>query len=206
MTENVGSVNRQTPYHRENLRGRLLADGLALLETEGLEALSLRELARKAGVSPMAPYRHFADKAALLDALTLEGFAALREGLEAADAAAGEDARRALVAQGLVYVNFAAERPHLFGLMFGRPPSWQQGASTAELDRPGTAFHLFARRIRACAPADEFGAALLAAHACVHGLASLARDGRLRPDQASPEALERAISYVVARLTVAPSA
>jgi len=203
MTANVGSVNRKTPYHRENLRGRLLDDALALLEADGLEALSLRELARKAGVSPMAPYRHFADKAALLDALTLEGFSALREGLEAADAAAGDDARRALVAQGLVYVGFAAQRPHLFGLMFERPPTWQQGASTAQIDRPGTAFHLFARRIRACAPAEEFDAALLAAHACVHGLASLARDHRLRPDQASPEALERGIAYVVARLTVA---
>lgn len=204
MTENVGSVNSSKPYHRENLRGRLLADALALLESEGFEALSLRELARKAGVSPMAPYRHFVDKAALLDALTLEGFAALREGLEAADAGAGEDARRALVEQGLVYLRFAAERPHLFRLMFGRPPTWQAGASTAELERPGFAFHLFARRVRLLVAAEEAEAALLAAHAFIHGLAALVSDGRLRPDQREDSRLRGAIAFLVDRLAARP--
>ena len=71
----------QTPYHHGNLRQELLAAGERLLETDGIEGLSLRSLAREIGVSHSAPYRHFAHKAELLAALAARGFGRLAQSL-----------------------------------------------------------------------------------------------------------------------------
>src|ERR1700744_2128592 len=68
---------RRAPYHHGGLRGALIAAAQAILESEGLATLSLRAVARSAGVSPAAPYHHFPDKQALLDAVAERGFDAL---------------------------------------------------------------------------------------------------------------------------------
>src|SRR4051812_17332572 len=97
------------------LRETLIREAVALLES-GTADLSLRQLARAAGVSAMAPYRHFPDKRALLRAVAGYGFELLREDLEPADRSA--NGRAALVGQGLAYVAFASAHPALFRLMF----------------------------------------------------------------------------------------
>jgi AcrR family transcriptional regulator len=67
-------VNVDRPYHHGSLRSALVSAGMAVVETDGPDALSLRDLARSLGVSPTAPYRHFEDRRALLIAIAAEGF------------------------------------------------------------------------------------------------------------------------------------
>jgi len=98
-------------YHHGDLRPALLRAAGKILEQEGREAISLRDLARRAGVSHNAPYRHFADRGALLAALAEEGYALLAQAL------AGKPWRE----QAVTYVHFALANPARFGLMFTRP-------------------------------------------------------------------------------------
>lgn len=143
------------PYHHGALPAALLAAALDLLEEN--EAVSLRAVARRAGVSPNAPYRHFEDKEALLAALAADGFDRLADGL----AAAGD-----LVEMAVVYVTFALRHPGLFRLMYGRATTNAASARTGEI----LASRLAAR-------ASQVGA-----WALVHGLAVLLLDGKLRTD------------------------
>ncbi|WP_116248441.1 TetR/AcrR family transcriptional regulator [Nocardiopsis sp. FIRDI 009] len=107
------------PYHHGDLRAALLASAERALAERGPAALSLRELAREAGVSHAAPSRHFKDKQALLDALALTGFERLTERLERA--AEGADGTLAnLVGLARTYVGFAVEHPALLDLMYTR--------------------------------------------------------------------------------------
>src|SRR5919199_1636107 len=102
-------------YHHGALKTALLDAADALLDEGGAGAVSLREAARRAGVSATAPYRHFADKEALLAALATRGF----EQFGAALDEAARDASDPLAAMGLAYVRFALARPGRFRLMFG---------------------------------------------------------------------------------------
>ena len=79
------------PYHHGHLRTALLGDAERTLREQGIDALSLRDLARQAGVSHAAPRRHFADRQALLDALAASGFARLADEVSAAVDDAGQD-------------------------------------------------------------------------------------------------------------------
>lgn len=105
------------PYHHPDLAARLVAVTRGIVEAEGPEAVKLTRIAAACDVSVAAPYRHFADKEALLGAVADEGFTELRAAL--AGAAAGvADPRERLVAAGVAYVAYAAAHPHLFHLMF----------------------------------------------------------------------------------------
>lgn len=159
------------------LRVALVREAVAMLEG-GAPDLSLRAVARAAGVSAMAPYRHFADKAALLGAVADHGFALLHDALERGDDAA--DGGAALIGQGLAYVAFATRHPPLFRLMFAAGAPRPDGAADA-------AYAILARRVALLALEDA-PAATLACWAIVHGLATLALDGRLPPgaDPARP--------------------
>jgi AcrR family transcriptional regulator len=108
----------ERPYHHGHLRDTLLAEAERTLREQGVEQLSLRDLARQAGVSHAAPRRHFADRQALLDALAGAGFARLADEVAAAIAAAGPDFRARLRATGAAYVRFATTDPALTELMF----------------------------------------------------------------------------------------
>ena len=100
-------------YHHGDLEAALIRSAGKILEKEGLDALSLREVARQAGVSHNAPYRHFAEREALLAALAAKGFEMLAQAQQAAAAKGG------LRAMGEAYVLFALEHPQRFRLMFG---------------------------------------------------------------------------------------
>jgi AcrR family transcriptional regulator len=112
------------PYHHGDLRRALLQEATALLRTHGVEQLSLRELARRLGVTAAAPYAHFPDKASLLAALAEMGFHTLGSQLRRAfkDASTRPLARFRAMAQE--YVGFAVKHPAHFQIMFGseRPP------------------------------------------------------------------------------------
>ena len=109
-----------TTYHHGNLRTTLLAAAERSLRERGADQLSLRELAREAGVSHAAPRRHFPDRQALLDALAEAGFARLDEQLRAAHGAAGEGFAPRLHAVAAAYLRFATEDAALLELMFAR--------------------------------------------------------------------------------------
>lgn len=106
------------PYHHGDLRQVLLATALQQIEAEGIASLSLRALARLAGVSAAAPYRHFDSKRTLLAALAQQGFEELEQDLiRARDAQSTSNDR--FLATGLAYVNYAVENPTSYHLMFG---------------------------------------------------------------------------------------
>ncbi|GAA1072728.1 TetR/AcrR family transcriptional regulator [Nocardiopsis metallicus] len=113
----------ERPYHHGDLRSALLTSAERTLAERGPAALSLRELAREAGVSHAAPGRHFKDKQALLDALALSGFQRLRAALEQAGTdheAAGTDTEGYLLSLARAYMGFALPNAALLDLMYAR--------------------------------------------------------------------------------------
>ena len=106
-------------YHHGNLRAELLDTAVQQLRETGADDLSLRALARAAGVSQTAPYRHFSDKGELLAAMATRGYRQLLAALRSAEQSAGDCPKAKLVAVAQAYVEFAAENPQLFKLMFG---------------------------------------------------------------------------------------
>src|SRR6478752_2028792 len=123
--ERFSTASKGTPkgvegrgYHHGDLRNGLLQAAREILEEESLSALTLRAVARKAGVSHAAPYRHFPNHEALLVELSIEGFEELRESIaEAAKAQGSESDKIANI--GAAYMRFVAQRPALARLMFG---------------------------------------------------------------------------------------
>ncbi len=105
-------------YHHGDLRNALLDAARAILEEESLAALSLRAVARRAGVSHAAPYRHFPNHESLLVELAIEGFAELHTGIVEAGTATGAESDR-IANLGAAYMRFVARRPALTRLMFG---------------------------------------------------------------------------------------
>jgi AcrR family transcriptional regulator len=106
------------PYHHGNLRSALLEQAERTVRERGVQALSLRELAREIGVSHAAPRRHFPDRRALLDALAEAGFDRLGAALRAAVAGAGDEFADRLQASAAAYIAFAIEDAELLELMF----------------------------------------------------------------------------------------
>jgi AcrR family transcriptional regulator len=180
-------VATKPSYHHGDLRSALVDAGLAILAEGGDPAgLSLREAARRAGVSAMAPYRHFADKDALLAAIAAIGFERLAEAQRVADAAPSPAA--AMKAQGVAYVAFALDNPALFRLMFGsaRPSMGHEVLAAAAQ----SSFDLLVSRVLSLSPpAGVKGCDMdrvLAHWSLVHGLAMLAVDGQLDKFGAPP--------------------
>lgn len=104
------------PYHHGDLRRALVDAARRLLEVEGPSALSLRAVAREAGVSPAAPYHHFKDKSELLEAIAQEGWELLNTQL--AEAKARDPGPHGLTGIGIAYVCFAQANPALYRVMY----------------------------------------------------------------------------------------
>lgn len=165
-------------YHHGGLRRTLIAVAVELVAREGAEALSLREVARRAGVSHNAPYRHFPSRAALLAAVAAAGFEALAAKLETVPEAAFPAARLQMLGQA--YVAFALENGALYRLMFGG--AIEPGADPALAAAGERAFDLLRRAVAAIAPRAPLREATVSAWAFVHGLAHLALDRHLAGD------------------------
>lgn len=110
-------TERITDTPAVDLRRRLLDQSIALIESDGLSALSLREVARRSGVSHQAPYHYFADREAVLAALVAEGFDGLADRLSAGHAAA-RDLTEQVELVGRAYIEFGLDHPAHFRLMF----------------------------------------------------------------------------------------
>jgi AcrR family transcriptional regulator len=195
--------NHQAPngeeraYHHGDLRRALTEAALALVQDEQNWNFSLREVARRAGVSHNAPYNHFADKRDLLAAVAVAGFVTLREQLQAAITGA-KNAETALVKSGVAYVKFGVENPAHYRLMFGSifvPTA--NGWPEALIDAADRAKRVLAEIIFRGAEAGDFvvsptnkkelEVAVLSAWSTVHGLTMLAIDGQAASEQAKVE-------------------
>ena len=108
----------ERPYHHGDLAASLRGAAREILESEGLDALSLRSVARRAGVSHAAPYRHYASREALLADVAIDGLGELRAEIVAAGAKPGDKGER-IIHVGGAYLRFAASHSGLVRLMFG---------------------------------------------------------------------------------------
>jgi AcrR family transcriptional regulator len=175
-------VTRSTPYHHGNLRKALLDAAVALIGEVGPRAFTLREVARRAGVSHNAPYRHFTSKDDLLLAVAAEGFerlaAGMRETMEP-----GRSPRERLELCGCGYVDFALHWPQHLLVMFDLPATAREGCD------PGPqigedAFRILLDCIVAAQesgdlPAGDPQPLAWTAWSLVHGIAKLATGGNL---------------------------
>ncbi|HOT83202.1 MAG TPA: helix-turn-helix domain-containing protein, partial [Candidatus Defluviicoccus seviourii] len=118
MTSNVDGVNMDGRYHHGDLRTALIQAAENLLAERGLEHFSLREVARRAGVSPAAPKHHFRDTRALLTAIAVRAFDDLATRLEASAQGCPGDRVLRIRAQGSAYVRFALDERARFDLMW----------------------------------------------------------------------------------------
>ncbi len=180
---------RRAAAEPADLRQRILDTAEALLESDGLAALSMREVARRAGVTHQAPYHHFSDRESILAELVTRGFDELAARLARVnDRAPATDARRLRIASGEAYVGFALDRPGVFRIMF-RPEVCDAARFPAAQEAGGRAHVELVRLVRLLHGGVHSEALASGYWAQVHGLACLFVDGPL--GQLLPGARER---------------
>ncbi len=163
-----------TPYHRGDLPEALIRAAIELLDEDGGgSSLSLRAAARRAGVSPAAPYRHFSDRTALLSAVATEGYRQLIDALNRAHPVPRTPDDLAAIA--VAYVRFAVVRPGLFRAMFAEPCDPDDAARQAAAGEIELYLEALVRRV---VLAPDLEAASVAVWSLVHGLAFLHLDGK----------------------------
>jgi AcrR family transcriptional regulator len=186
-------------YHHGNLRQALLDAGIEVLSERGLDALSLREVARRAGVSQAAPYHHFADKAALLSAIAEQGYQELAAALTAGADRAGGNALERFQGMGIAYVRFAVERTAMFRLLFR--PELLAAASPEGAFAATAAYRVLEDGLEnAIAEGSVTGNRddiALAAWCVVHGAATLYVDGPLGAGSRSAEEIADAVTVAL---------
>ena len=114
MSRLAAARRSPAPYHHGDLKNALIAAGADILSKEGVAGLSLRKVAQRAGVSHAAPYAHFADKQALIAAISTEGYRRLYDAIRAAAERHEGDPQRQLVEAAWAYVKFALDDPAQF--------------------------------------------------------------------------------------------
>lgn len=189
------------PYHHGDLRRAIIDTAMDMLHADKSWQFTLREVARRAGVSHAAPYKHFADKASLLAEISLIGFDRLREALAAAKVSRPGSLRDEIGAMAHAYVRFGMSHPALYRLMF-----------SAEAGQAAQEIHLHERALAALGVLVELlergqAAGLLrkrdvrgqvaACWAQMHGITLLTIDGLLLPEKVGPNALEDALAVLL---------
>lgn len=181
----------ESTYHHGNLRLALLDAASQLIEQEGVAGVSLRAVARQAGVSHAAPYRHFRDKNAMLCGIAETGFTALGQRLAQAIKLYPDSPEQQLIAGGVAYVELAIDNPQRHNLMFGgvlsnaevdrslEAASNMSFQGVVDIIRNGQRSHVFRS-----GDADELA---LTAWSVVHGYAMLASTGQLDHRAASKQ-------------------
>ncbi|HEX2849741.1 MAG TPA: TetR/AcrR family transcriptional regulator [Acidimicrobiales bacterium] len=160
------------PYHHGDLRRALLDEAVAVIAAEGPSVLSLRDLARRIGVSHAAPAHHFGDKRGLLGAVAAEGFDLLATALEAAYEHRGD-----FLEVGLAYVRFAVDHPAHFEVMFRRDLYAADDEEVQAAERRAEA--VLYGPIAALVPGADVVGVGVAAWSLVHGFATLWLSGNL---------------------------
>ncbi|MFI7102560.1 TetR/AcrR family transcriptional regulator [Streptomyces sp. NPDC050161] len=189
-------MSQASAYHHGNLRAACLRAARELLEEDGSAGLSLRAVARRAGVSATAPYRHYADRDALVSAVAAEGYRELAGQLAAAHPAPTTPDDLAAVA--VAYVRFALDHPALFRAMFAEPCDPDNEDRVQATAAISAYVH---HTVRNAFPGADPDALSTTVWALVHGLAFLHLDGKL--DTSTPEAVAGQVRSAVRALFTA---
>lgn len=205
MMRDANSVKiSERGYHHGALRPALIAAAEAVIAERGVDGFSLRETARRAGVSPSAPAHHFGDARGLLTAIATSAFEALGDALAEASAAGSRDDR--VRAQGLAYVRFALANRARFDVMWRAALLNGEDETYAAAGR--RAFGLLDAAVRGEGarregPSDPALAPSIACWSTVHGFARLAMDGAFGTDAGAAErAADALLPLVLDRLSV----
>jgi AcrR family transcriptional regulator len=183
MTEDTAEPGPRERYHHGDLQRALIAATEAILIERGVEGFTLREAARRAGVSAAAPAHHFGSAAGLLTEVALLGFETLTRFLRDGMAEGGADPATRLQRQGVGYVRFARAHPARFLLMFRKDRlNWDDARLQAAGQAAFAELRDAVRAYRGIAPGQPLDRAalttVLAAWSTVHGFAHLALDGK----------------------------
>lgn len=198
----------RSAYHHGHLREALIEAAVQLIEEQGVEKLSVREAAKRAGVSPGAPFRHFATRTALLTAVAEQATERLRAQVQdALQAAADAPPLARFAAIGHAYLAWASAHPTHFRVISERPLIDYESSDT--LKRSNAALRDLMQQLLA----EAFGAqkdersqtlARIAARALVYGLARMAVDGHFPewgvPQQPTDKTLADTLDFFIAQL------
>jgi AcrR family transcriptional regulator len=180
---NASDDTTSAPYHHGDLRRALIDTALSMVTEEGAWNFTLREVARRAGVSHAAPYNHFADKSALLAEVAALGFQMLRQHMETAARRQPRSSRQALTGIATGYIRFGVEHPAHYRLMFG-PDLAERGRHPTLDDAADATFAVLTGALERGQAAGEVRRGsvpdqAVAAWSLVHGLTTLLIDRRL---------------------------
>lgn len=195
-----GARKPRSSYHHGDLRRAMLAEATRVIQRHGIDALTLRGVGQRLGVSRTALYRHFASKSALLQAVAAEGFRTLQHELQAAWLGGGQS-REGFDAMGRAYVQFAERYPSHYRVMFGSVLRDTQAPPRSQPGGDGDAFGTLVRALVALQQAglvrnDDPQQLALYVWAVVHGVAMLALDGILR----TPDDISTLTEFAIAKL------
>jgi AcrR family transcriptional regulator len=200
----AGTTKAETPYHHGALREALLQGAERVLERDGLGGLTLRAVAREAGVSHAAPTHHFGDLTGLVSELAAVGFRQFNAAMASACDVATSPLERAL-ARPKAYVAYAQAHPGMYGIMFRTErldysrPSLHEAANASFAGLANAIAAMRQERISGDTLTLDQAAAIARAWSMVHGFTMLLLDGRLEdilgrlPKGTTPEQLLEAI-------------
>jgi AcrR family transcriptional regulator len=192
-------------YHHGDLKNALIAAAIDILSKEGVHGLSLRKVAQRAGVSHAAPYAHYADKQALIAAISTEGYRRLYETLRAIGERHAGDPLRQLIEGAWAYIQFALQDPDHFKITFSGVVEKEQ-AYPAFVEMSQKSFGLVVQIVAACQAAGILKSGppdlvAVSVWGLVHGVVSLLLEGQISHtirDRYSPrELLMFALSQVI---------
>ncbi len=163
-------------YHHGDLKNALIRAGIEILSKDGRQALSLRNVAKKAGVSHAAPYAHFADKQALIAAIAAEGYKKLYQQLVTAQQSQPDPLNR-LLAVSRAYVQFAIDEPDHFKITFSGVVEAEQ-SYPEYVEQSKHCFALVVAVVAECQtigilPAGDTELTAVSIWACIHGFVQL---------------------------------
>lgn len=184
--EDRGGCGRRAGYHHGRLKEALIEAARRLAAERGLAGVSLAEIAKRVGVTAAAPYRHFADRDALMSELARRGFAQFADDLIAAWDGGTPDPLAAARRMGAAYLGFARREPGLYASMFGQASALDEPSLGQAADRALEALRraCAAMLARAGAPHADARALALKVWSLSHGVAMLAISGHLAPGRA----------------------
>ena len=194
-------------YHHGDLKNALIKAGVEILSKEGMEGLSLRKVAQRAGVSHSAPYSHFPDKQSLIAAISTEGFNQLYSELDAAILAYPKNPKKQLQEGIRAYVQFALNKTDTFKIMFS-------GALEKEKEYPSfvdISSKTFRRVVDVVLICQEAGILnskspemmAVAVWGQVHGIISLALEGQISHTILDGRKLEDIVLFAIEQMMVA---
>ncbi|GBQ06480.1 TetR/AcrR family transcriptional regulator [Acetobacter cerevisiae] len=194
------SDTKQRPYHHGDLHRALIDTALAMLAADQTWAFTLREVARRTGVSHAAPYKHFRDKEALLRELARIGFVRLGQAMETALFPGLPSSREKFVAAAQACIAFACHSPGLYRLMFSADAD--KAADPRLHEAAMATFGVLLRLLQEGQQDGRFRAVSITAQAAaswaqVHGLAMLAMNGQLLEEKVGPDPVRAALDVLM---------